>query len=566
MAYTLTTSDGSVTLTIPDGEFNTVTGLTFAGPNSVGYGQSLDQNLLTLLDNFASNSSPTGTNLQGQLWFNKSNQTLNVFTTQGWLPVSGITIATSQPTTASPGNTWFNSSTNQYYFYDGANWNLIGPLYTKSTGVSGAIPTVINDGVVSGVTHNVVQMQFGNVVLATLSSDPSFVPSPGISGFSHIYPGLTINESLIGGSAQLYNNANTAAYLPNDPTIINIQSSINNLNGNINTVSLQASATVAAANVAMANNLAAANVAINNTINSAVTNLNNQANFIIASTNANLALAQSNINAVATALTANISTVLNGLNGVTVAWTANAATQQVQLNNLAAGAYANANVSAYLPVYNGPISAGTITATTPAYNDNSTKVATTAFVQGLFPPGMIMMWNSSAASIPAGWQLCNGTNGTPDLRGQFIIGAGSSYTPGQTGGATSTSFTLNTSNLPAHSHSYSGTVAVSGFTNTGTASLSDPGHSHTTHFNRTSKSNNATPFMLTDPNVGEDSNGPVDLPTSTATTGITDSGHTHGFSASGTYTGSTTSVGTATAVSIDTVPPFYALCYIQKMI
>ena len=61
MAYTLTTSDGSVTITIPDGEFNTTTGLTFSGPNAVGYGQSLDQNLLTLLDNFASNSSPSGT-------------------------------------------------------------------------------------------------------------------------------------------------------------------------------------------------------------------------------------------------------------------------------------------------------------------------------------------------------------------------------------------------------------------------------------------------------------------------------------------------------------------------
>lgn len=566
MAYTLTTSDGSVTITIPDGQFDNSTGLTFAGPNAVGYGQSLDQNILTLLDNFASNSSPSGTNLQGQLWFNKSNQTLNVFTTQGYLPVSGITISTSQPTNANPGNTWFNSSTNQYYFYDGTNWNLIGPLYTKANGVSGAIPVVVNDASIAGVTHNIVKLQFGNVVIATLSLDPAFVPTPTIGGFSRIYPGITINESLIGGSAQLYTNANTAAYLPVDPTIINIQNNINNLNGNINTVAIQANATIAAANVAMANSLLAANISISDTINSAVINLNNQANSIITTTNANLALAQANINTIANALTSNISTVLNGLNGVTLAWTANAATQQVQIDNLSASAYTNANVAAYLPVYGGPIGASTITATTPAYNDNSTKVATTAFIHNLFPPGIIMMWNSTVASIPVGWQLCNGSNGTPDLRGQFIIGAGSGYTPGQTGGALGTSFTLNTSNLPSHSHSYSGTVAVSGFTSTGTASISDPGHSHTTHFNRTSKSNNSTPYMLTDPNVGENLNGSVDLPTSTALTGITDSGHTHGFSATGTYTGSTSSVGTASAVSVNTIPPFYALCYIQKMV
>jgi microcystin-dependent protein len=39
------------------------------------------------------------------------------------------------------------------------------------------------------------------------------------------------------------------------------------------------------------------------------------------------------------------------------------------------------------------------------------------------PPGTIVMWSGSIASIPLGWQLCDGTNGTPDLRDQFIVGA-----------------------------------------------------------------------------------------------------------------------------------------------
>ena len=37
--------------------------------------------------------------------------------------------------------------------------------------------------------------------------------------------------------------------------------------------------------------------------------------------------------------------------------------------------------------------------------------------------GSIIIWSGTIASIPAGWQLCDGTNGTPDLRDRFIVGA-----------------------------------------------------------------------------------------------------------------------------------------------
>ena len=40
----------------------------------------------------------------------------------------------------------------------------------------------------------------------------------------------------------------------------------------------------------------------------------------------------------------------------------------------------------------------------------------------MFPDGMIMMWSGLASSIPYGWALCDGTGGTPDLRGRFVVG------------------------------------------------------------------------------------------------------------------------------------------------
>jgi len=48
--------------------------------------------------------------------------------------------------------------------------------------------------------------------------------------------------------------------------------------------------------------------------------------------------------------------------------------------------------------------------------------------------GMIILWSGSIASIPIGWTLCNGSNGTPDLRDRFVPGAGDAYSVDQTGG------------------------------------------------------------------------------------------------------------------------------------
>lgn len=66
------------------------------------------------------------------------------------------------------------------------------------------------------------------------------------------------------------------------------------------------------------------------------------------------------------------------------------------------------------------------------------------------PNGCIMLWSGSQASIPSYWRLCNGGNGTPDLRNRFVVGAGSSYGVGNTGGADSVTLTI--SQIPSHQH------------------------------------------------------------------------------------------------------------------
>ena len=67
-----------------------------------------------------------------------------------------------------------------------------------------------------------------------------------------------------------------------------------------------------------------------------------------------------------------------------------------------------------------------------------------------FVTGMIIVWNNAVA--PVGWTLCNGTNGSPDLQGRFVVGTSgvAPFTFNNTGGASTV--TLIEANLPPHTH------------------------------------------------------------------------------------------------------------------
>ena len=66
------------------------------------------------------------------------------------------------------------------------------------------------------------------------------------------------------------------------------------------------------------------------------------------------------------------------------------------------------------------------------------------------PTGGIIMWSGAANNLPAGWGLCDGAGGRPDLRGKFVLGAGGAYEVGAGGGAET--HTLITAQMPAHQH------------------------------------------------------------------------------------------------------------------
>jgi hypothetical protein len=72
--------------------------------------------------------------------------------------------------------------------------------------------------------------------------------------------------------------------------------------------------------------------------------------------------------------------------------------------------------------------------TMPAMGQPPATDSTPAPAAGL-PAGVIVMWSGQLDAIPAGWALCDGSDGTPDLRNRFILGVGAAEYLGSTGGS-----------------------------------------------------------------------------------------------------------------------------------
>lgn len=240
---------------------------------------------------------------------------------------------------------------------------------------------------------------------------------------------------------------------------------------------------------------------------------------------------------------------------------------------------------------NSPALTGTPTAPTATYGTNTTQVATTAFVQAAIPSGVILLWSGSIATIPSGWALCNGSNGTPDLRNRFVVGAGSTYSVGDTGGSATS--TLTTNELPAHTHSLSASGTTSGqsaghthtFSGTTGGMSANESHSHTAtdsghdhiyptqnqgstdaHFNDVCASSsfsgtkNGTPTSDTGyAQVTISSTSVAHTHTYSGTTSAVSGDHTHTVTVTG------TSGSTGSGAAFTNLPPYYALAYIMRL-
>jgi hypothetical protein len=194
MAYTVTTTNGTVLTTVADGTVNTTTtSLTLIGKNYAGYGIFLNENYVTLLENF-SNTTPPNAPLTGQLWYDNVNDILKIYnaTTNVWKPISSSISQGTAPSAAISvtGDIWWDTTNAQLKVWSGSAWITIGPAYTSTSGTSGPVTQTILD--ISAASHVVTMFYISNSVIMILSKDTTFTPQTAIPGFSTIIPGLNL--------------------------------------------------------------------------------------------------------------------------------------------------------------------------------------------------------------------------------------------------------------------------------------------------------------------------------------------------------------------------------------
>ncbi|MAD25804.1 MAG: hypothetical protein CMO44_16715 [Verrucomicrobiales bacterium] len=187
--------------------------------------------------------------------------------------------------------------------------------------------------------------------------------------------------------------------------------------------------------------------------------------------------------------------------------------------------------------------------------------------------GSIMMWSGAIADIPTGWQLCDGSGNSPDLRDRFVIGSGSTYPVGDTGGS-------KDSSLPSHSHTWSGSGTSNGTTNSqlsnhshnvsGSGSTNNTGsHDHRWGANTWAVQSGSNADALDNPQGNGGGNKSADTSDAgshshnVSVTGSTNSSnlsHSHNVSVNVSLSGNTGSEGIS-AVGTN-LPPYYSLCFI----
>ncbi|MBI4688573.1 MAG: tail fiber protein [Nitrospirae bacterium] len=178
------------------------------------------------------------------------------------------------------------------------------------------------------------------------------------------------------------------------------------------------------------------------------------------------------------------------------------------------------------------------------------------------PKGGIIMWSGAITDIPAGWALCDGSNGTPNLRDRFVVGAGSGYAVHATGGTTTNNIS-HTHSGPSHQHGIFGNDlnhyhGVNGHTHDyiGSTGISPQ--------RRDASTSGSTDFS--DRDHTHSYSGTTDAGTLYATKWASEQGfnlnHNHGGATDANGTGQTGSEG---STSLENRPPYYALAFIMKL-
>ena len=201
MAYKINNTFGTLLVTLADGTIDTTTtDITLIGKGYAGFGEKLNENLVKLLENFNNTSSPSN-KVQGQLWYDKTNNQLNVYTGAKFKPVGSTENSATAPTNAVLGDMWFDTTNSQLYVYSGTAWTLIGPTTVAGSGVTSVVPDTVEDN--TGVNKSILKFIANDAVVGVVSNQ-AFTPSSTepaaaaliAAGYSTVAQGIQLSSSV----------------------------------------------------------------------------------------------------------------------------------------------------------------------------------------------------------------------------------------------------------------------------------------------------------------------------------------------------------------------------------
>ena len=195
MAYTVNKTNSSSSpnqYTVQDGVVNTQTDLSLIGKGYAGYGESIAENFLHLLENFSNTSAPSKP-IQGQLWWDSTNSKLQVYNGTAWQTAGGSApYQSTAPSGLAQGDIWIDSDTGQMYFYNGASSVLVGPPSSTGTTNGFTFDTILDSG---DTSQNITKL-FNDGNLIAIVSEDEFTPKVAISGFATIKKGITLTTAI----------------------------------------------------------------------------------------------------------------------------------------------------------------------------------------------------------------------------------------------------------------------------------------------------------------------------------------------------------------------------------
>lgn len=198
--YTDSVNKGSIV--IEDNTLNQETSLSYPGKGYTGYGASVNENFLHLLENFANENAPERP-VEGQLWYDISDgvNQLKLYDGTTWVAANGVKKATNEPDVANStrGDLWVNTETQQLYLFTGAGWILVGPDFSDGLLTGGQTESIVG---IDDATYSVFVIKVRNNNAIIISSQ-AFTPKTSIPGFPTIGAGINLSSSPLVGTENL---------------------------------------------------------------------------------------------------------------------------------------------------------------------------------------------------------------------------------------------------------------------------------------------------------------------------------------------------------------------------